>query len=198
MIAHLTGNILLISNDSLILDVHGVGYEVFISATNLERLKNSTSPVSLLIYTAVREDNLSLFGFLTIQEKQIFLKLISVSGIGPKLALSILSKISTEELIRAIFQKDLLTLTSISGVGKKTAERLVVELKDKLIHLSKDSSLESPAPKITPLIDDLLSALLNLGYNKIEAEKTLKVIQFTEPTNFEKTLKESLQALSKG
>lgn len=198
MIAHLTGNILLISNDSLTLDVHGVGYEVFISATNLERLKNSTSPVSLLIYTAVREDNLSLFGFLTIQEKQIFLKLISVSGIGPKLALSILSKISTEELIRAIFQKDLLTLTSISGVGKKTAERLVVELKDKLIHLSKDSSLESPAPKISPLIDDLLSALLNLGYNKIEAEKTLKVIQFTEPTNFEKTLKESLQALSKG
>jgi len=124
--------------------------------------------------------------------------LISVSGIGPKLALSILSKISTEELIRAIFQKDLLTLTSISGVGKKTAERLVVELKDKLLHLSKDSSLENQTPKITTLIDDLLSALLNLGYNKIEAEKTLKVIQFTEPTNFEKTLKESLQALSKG
>ncbi len=197
MIAHLTGNILHFSNDSLILDVHGVGYEVFLSATNLERLKNSTSPVSLLIYTAVREDNLSLFGFSTTQEKQIFLKLISVSGIGPKLALSILSKISTEELIRAIFQKDLLTLTSISGIGKKTAERLVVELKDKLLHLSKDSSMENPTPKITPLIDDLLSALLNLGYNKIEAEKTLKLIQFTEPTNFEKTLKESLQALSK-
>lgn len=197
MIAHLTGNILNFSNDSLILDVNGVGYEVFVSVTNLERLKSSTVPVSLLIYTAVREDNLSLFGFLTSQEKQIFLKLISVSGIGPKLALSILSKISTEDLIRAIFQKDLLTLTSISGIGKKTAERLVVELKDKLLSLSKDSSLESGTPKITPLIDDLLSALLNLGYNKIEAEKTLKAIRFTEPTNFEKTLKESLQALSK-
>src|SRR5262245_37164543 len=107
MIAHLKGTILFHSGDSVGLDVHGVGYEVLLSAHSLERLKNAASPVSLIIHTAVREDNITLFGFLSPREKQLFLRLISVSGIGPKLAINILSGIPSEELIEAIHREDL-------------------------------------------------------------------------------------------
>src|SRR4030095_2927181 len=126
MIAHLTGKILSVSGDSLVLDVGGVGYEVFLSAGHLEKLKtlSNRETVSVLIYTSVREDHITLFGFSNAREKQLFLRLISVSGIGPKLALNILSGIASDDLIDAIHREDLVRLTSVSGIGKKTAERM--------------------------------------------------------------------------
>ncbi len=195
MIAHLKGNLLSSAADSLVLDVAGVGYEIYASLHTLDKVKTGTNPVSLIIYTAVREDNISLFGFLTAREKQLFLRLISVSGIGPKLAMTILSGLPSEKLIEAIYHEDLIRLTSISGIGKKTAERMIVELKDKLLALSP--ALEDSSPKRGGVSDDVLSALLNLGYNRSEIEKTFDRIKVQHKTNFEEALKESLQALAK-
>jgi holliday junction DNA helicase RuvA len=197
MIAHLKGSVLSHASDSVVLDVGGVGYEVFLSAHSLERLKSAASPVSLIIHTAVREDHITLFGFLSPREKQLFLRLISVSGIGPKLAINILSGIPSEELIEAIHREDLVRLTAIPGIGKKTAERMIVELKDKLLSLVVASSVSESRAKKSPLSEDLLSALLNLGYNRNEIERTLERIRFSDKANFEQALKESLQALSK-
>jgi len=199
MIAHLTGKVLTLSGDSLILDVGGVGYEVFLSASNLEKLKHlpNRDAISILIYTAVREDNITLFGFLNPREKQLFLRLISVSGIGPKLAVNILSGIASDDLIDAIHREDLVRLTSVSGIGKKTAERMIVELKDKLLHLVGSPSLPESRPKRSKLSEDLLSALLNLGYSRGEIDKMMDRTKVHEKSDLEQALKESLAALSK-
>ncbi|MFO1519734.1 MAG: Holliday junction branch migration protein RuvA [bacterium] len=197
MIAHLKGALLSHGNDSVVLDVAGVGYEVFVSGKTLEKLKSQPNPVSVLVYTAVREDNITLFGFLTSREKQLFLRLISVSGIGPKLAVNILSGIPSDDLIEAIYREDLVRLTSIPGVGKKTAERMIVELKDKLLNLVETPSLPQNRPQKTALAEDVLSALVNLGYNRNQVEKMFERIKIHEKSDFEQALKESLQALSK-
>ncbi len=196
MIAFLKGVVIEKGEDYFILDVEGVGYEVFTPTTTLEKL-TLTQPLSLNIYTAVREDQISLFGFHSLREKKVFLLLISVSGIGPKLALNILSGISTEELIAAIYQGNLVRLTAISGVGKKTAERLIVELKDKLLKLCETPVLSEKQMQSSSATNDVLSALLNLGYNKNEIEKVLSRLQLNESTGFEASLKSALQALSK-
>ncbi len=199
MIAQLTGEISEICDDSLILNVQGVGYEIFLSSTSLEKLKTHQGSLSLSIYTAVREDAITLYGFLSRSVRELFVRLLRVSGIGPKLALNILSGIGSQDLIAAIHQEDLVRLTSISGIGKKTAERMIVELKDKLLDLLDQSSLkETSALKTKNQIErDVLSALLNLGYNRHEIEKTLERISFKENIAFEQALKESLQTLSK-
>ena len=198
MIAHLSGQIIHRSEDSIILDVQGVGYEIFLSAVSLEKLQNVSESVSLVIYTAVREDNITLFGFLNYAEKRLFLKLLSVSGIGPKLSMSILAGMPSQDLIDAIHREDLVRLTSISGIGKKTAERIILELKDKLLDLSTHSSSpEERRSRKSGLPEDLISALVNLGYNRNEIEKRLDRMQFQDPQNFQLSLKESLQALAK-
>src|SRR5688572_3829107 len=132
MIAYLNGKLLSKSINLAIVDVGGVGYEVHIPLTTYYELGETGSPVVLQIYTHVREDALQLFGFNTPLEKELFLRLISVSGVGPKLALGLLSNLSANELVQAILSSNLVQLTAISGVGKKTAERLVLELRDKL------------------------------------------------------------------
>lgn len=197
MIGYLQGDLLETRDDSVILNVGGVGYEVFVAAQTLEKIKKAGSPLSLIIYTAVREDSITLYGFLTSREKQLFLRLISVSGIGPKLAVNILSGIPSEDLIEAIHREDLIRLTAIPGVGKKTGERMILELKDKLIHLVEAPSSSERKSKKGPLTDDVLSALLNLGYNRGEIERTFDRIRIHEKLDFEEALKESLQALSK-
>lgn len=197
MIAHLTGQIIHRSEEGIILDVNGVGYEITLSTPSLEALAQKTEKISLSIYTAVREDNISLYGFLSHAEKRLFLKLISVSGIGPKLSMTILAGIAPQELIDAIYREDLIRLTAISGVGKKTAERMILELKDKLLDLVNLPLQEDRKIKKSFLPEDLLSALMNLGYNRSEIEKKLEKLQLRDPQNIQQSLKESLQVLGK-
>lgn len=197
MIAQLTGKIVHRGSDNLILDVNGVGYEVIISNSTLEKTVNHTDKITLVIYTAVREDNISLFGFLNHADKKLFLKLLSVSGIGPKLSMGILAALPSQELIEAIYREDLLRLTAISGIGKKTAERIILELKDKLLDLVDIPLGEHKRSKKFGLPEDLISALMNLGYNRPEIEKKLDRLHLKDPQNIEQSLKESLQLLSR-
>ncbi len=199
MIAHLTGTPLFIEQDHLILDVNGVGYEVFLPLPNLFQIQQAEkqSSLSLWIYTVVREDALLLYGFLKREEKEMFLKLISVSGIGPKLALTILSGIESGQLVKAVLEEDLVRLTAISGIGKKTAERLVLELKDKLKHFSGSADVLKVTKTSSPQKDELLSALLNLGYNRNEIDRFLSSTKVDFSQAFEALLREAFKALSK-
>ena len=181
MIAHLSGTLLSKQATSVIVDVGGVGYEVTIPLSTFYDLEDSGSPVQLRIYTHVREDTLQLFGFKTIRERELFLKIISVSGIGPKLGITLLSGMSAEELIACIRSNDLARLTLIPGIGRKTAERLVIELREKITSLAptqpEDELSERTALSAKPTQDsvrsDALSALLNLGYQRSSAEKAV-------------------------
>ncbi|MGC1783442.1 MAG: Holliday junction branch migration protein RuvA [Acidobacteriaceae bacterium] len=167
MIAHLRGRLLSKTPQSAVVEAAGVGYEVFISIPTFTALPAEGAEVALLIHTHVREDALALFGFTTPAEKRLFEKLLGISGIGPKLAITVLSGLPSERLIGAIHGQDHATLTRIPGVGKKTAERIVLELKDKLQDLG-------PAPVAgvaTPVSEDVLSALVNLGYQRAAAQK---------------------------
>src|SRR5215210_1492471 len=182
MIAHLSGNLLSKQANTCIIDVGGVGYEVTIPLSTFYDLEDVASTVQLRIYTHVREEALQLFGFKTARERELFLKLISVSGIGPKLGITMLSGMSADEIIASIRTNNLARLTSIPGVGRKTAERLVVELRDKITALSSPALEEEFAADggqrqgTSPdaVRDDALSALLNLGYQKTAAEKAVK------------------------
>jgi holliday junction DNA helicase RuvA len=195
VIAHLSGRLLRKSPQEAIVDVQGVGYRVFIPVSTFYRLGDEGAPVSLLIHTHVREDALSLFGFESQGERTLFERLIDVAGIGPKLALNILSGIEAPELVEALRSADLARLTRIPGVGKKTAERLVLELKDKLPVLGG----AAPAPTIAPqpVKEDLVSALANLGYSRAEAEKAVDpALREDEHGRFEDLLRRSLRILS--
>lgn len=178
MIARLTGVLHAIDSDRLLVDVGGVGYEVFVSGSSFSALPGEGATGTLEIHTHVREDQLTLFGFATREEKAMFLRLLTVSGIGPKVALGILSGMSTRDLAGAIARGDVKRLTQISHVGKKIAERLVVELKDKIgnvvdLPLSQ-GSIPVPAPvRLSGPQDEALSALMNLGYKRGEAEAAL-------------------------
>jgi Holliday junction DNA helicase RuvA len=170
MIAHLRGK--LIAKNAAgqaIVEAAGVGYELAISVPTFADLPAVGNEVALHVHTHVREDQFALYGFLRQQEKQLFEKLLSVSGIGPKVALNILSGIKAEMLVAAIRGNDLAQLTRVPGVGKKTAERMVVELRDKL-----ESFAAAPAtPPASPLEEDVISALVNLGYPRAAAERAL-------------------------
>jgi len=174
MIAHLSGTLLSKQATSVILDVAGVGYEVTIPLSTFYDLEDLGSPVQLRIYTHVREDALQLFGFKTARERELFMRLISVSGIGPKLGITLLSGMSADEMIASIRTNNLARLTLIPGVGRKTAERPVVELREKVAALSSPELEEELGAKAevrtVPTEDsvraDALSALLNLGYQR--------------------------------
>ncbi len=171
MIAHLRGKLLSKLPHQAIVEAAGVGYDVAISVSTFTALPAENGEVSLHIHTQVREDTLALFGFLTRDEKRIFERLITVSGVGPKLAITILSGLSTERLATAIRGQDHATLVKVPGVGKKLAERLVVELKDKL----EDMAIAAPAMQSAgPAADDVLSALVNLGYSRPAAQKAIE------------------------
>ena len=181
MIAHLSGTLLSKHATSVILDVGGVGYEVTIPVSTFYDLEDTGANVQLRIYTHVREDALQLYGFKTSRERELFVRLISVSGVGPKLAITLLSGMSADEMIASIRTNNLARLTLIPGIGRKTAERLVIELRDKVESLSSPELEEElgakPGVPSTLSEDavraDALSALLNLGYQRGSAEKAI-------------------------
>jgi Holliday junction DNA helicase RuvA len=206
MIAHLSGTLLAKQATSVILDVGGVGYEVTIPLSTFYDLEEIGSTAKLRIYTYVREDSLQLFGFRTLRERELFLKLISVGGIGPKLGITILSGMSADEIILSIRTNNLGRLTSIPGIGKKTAERIVIELRDKIAALSGPQPDEDPgsragraaASSADTINDDALSALLNFGYQKSAAEKALNsAMQEGGEITVETLLRRSLRLLAK-
>jgi Holliday junction DNA helicase RuvA len=192
VIAHLRGKLAQKDPARVIVDVNGVGYEVFIPLTTFSSLPNAGSEVSIDVHTHVREDVIALYGFSTRRERSIFEKLMTISGIGPKLAMTILSGGSVEDLVGAIKRGDLARLTAIPGVGKKTAERIVLELKDRL----QDFAEAQPKSGIE---SDVLSALENLGYNRALAEAAVRRAQDGDrDPAFEVLFKRSLQILTKG
>ena len=195
MIAHLRGTLLEKSPNSAIIETGGVGYEVTISVSTFTHLPDPGTEIRLRIHTHVREDALALFGFLTTDEKALFEKLITVSGIGPKLAMSVLSGIAAGELVTAIRTSQTDRLVRIPGVGKKTAERIVLELRDKLDAIG--GTAVTPAPKAVVLSDlemDVLSALVNLGCQRTAAENAIrKAAQAGAGPDFEELFRKSLE-----
>lgn len=196
MIARLSGTLAEKHLQRLIVDVAGVGYDVIVPLSTMYALGDPGSRVALRIYTHVREDALQLFGFATALEQQLFEKLISVSGIGPKVGLSVLSGIEPEELMRAIRGGDVARLTRIPGVGRKTAERLVLELKDRLPQTdvtAPDAPAAAPGDNVR---DDLVSALVNLGYQPATVDRAVdKVLHAAEDRSFEPLLRATLKLL---
>ena len=199
MIAHLRGRILEKHPNRIVVDVNGVGYDVAVPLSTFYDLGDAGADVSLRIHTHVREDALALYGFASALELDLFERLIGVSGIGPKLGLAVLSGIEPLDLIRAIEQADVARLTAIPGVGKKTSERIVLELKDRLpkaqvVAVAAGFMGEEPPA----LRDDLLSALVNLGYHRPLAEKAVAAaIKTTPDGGFERTLKQALRELAR-
>jgi Holliday junction DNA helicase RuvA len=192
VIAHLRGKLAQKEPARVIVDVNGVGYEVFIPLTTFTALPAAGSDVSIDVHTHVREDMIALYGFSTRRERTIFEKLMTISGIGPKLAVTILSGGSVEDLVGAIRRADLARLTAIPGVGRKTGERIILELKDKL----QDFAEAQPKSSVEV---DVLSALENLGYNRALAEGALRrAMNGDGEPAFEVLFKRSLQILTKG
>lgn len=196
MIARLSGTLLDKALQRLVVDVAGVGYEVLVPLSTYYAIGDTGAPVTLRIHTHVREEALQLFGFLTPLEIALFERLIGVNGIGPRLALAVLSGIEPPELVRAIRAADLARLTRIPGVGRKTAERLVVELKDRLPEVAGEAV--AAAPEAAPGVrDDLLSALGNLGYQRAAAEKAVdRELAQAEEEDFEVVLRAVLRRLA--
>ncbi|HYL35338.1 MAG TPA: Holliday junction branch migration protein RuvA [Bryobacteraceae bacterium] len=196
MIAFLRGRLLEKHPNQIIVETGGVGYDVLIPISTFSALPEAGAEVKLRIHTHVREDTLALFGFLTAEEKSIFEKLISVSGIGPSLAVKVLSGMATSDLIPAIRSGHVEQLVRIPGVGKKTAERIVLELKDKLDGIgggSAPGTVEKPAEKLSTLDQDVLSALLNLGCNRAAAEAAVRNARSAgAPAEFEPLFRKAL------
>jgi len=199
LIALLTGKVAFKSPAFIIMDVNGVGYRVQIPFSTYYDLPDEGGTVSLNIYTHVKEDSISLFGFRTPAEKNFFQLLISVSGIGPKMGKDILSNIQVEDLGQAIVRGDLARLSAIPGIGRKTAERLVLELKEKVLKLDvSPAAKEGSGPVIFPdLKDDVASALVNLGYKDAVVNKTLAGIKIPPDASMETVLKQALKLLMK-
>jgi Holliday junction DNA helicase RuvA len=200
VIAHLRGTLLEKHPSRLIVDVGGVGYDVQVPLSTFYVLGEPGAPVTLRVHTHVREEVLALYGFATALEQELFERLIGISGIGPKLALAVLSGIETVELIKAIRLQDVARLTAIPGIGKKTAERIGLELKDRL-PMAMQSAGQTPieaAPE-DQLRTDLLSALLNLGYQRAAAEKAIeRALKGSSDAGFEQALRAVLRGLMQG
>jgi Holliday junction DNA helicase RuvA len=194
MIAHLRGRLISKHPNQAIVEAAGVGYDVTITVPAFSELPGVGSEVALHIHTHVREDALALYGFLRPEEKQLFEKLITVSGIGPKLAITILSGMATNDMVGAIRANDYARLTKIPGIGKKTAERMCVELRDKL-----EGFGETPTPKsISAVEEDVISALTNLGYQRVLAEKAVeRAVASAGRENFDEVFRAALGGLSK-
>jgi Holliday junction DNA helicase RuvA len=196
MIAHLRGKLLAKHPNQVIVETSGVGYDVTISVPTFSDLPEIGAEVALHIHTHVREDVIALYGFLRSSEKLLFEKLITVSGIGPKLAITILSGMPADDMVRAIRGNDIARLTRIPGIGKKTAERMVLELRDKLPEAGPSAAPTIPSLSATE--EDVLSALVNLGYQRVAAEKTLAVAaKEGEGKSFDQMFRAALNRLSK-
>ena len=202
MIAHLTGILFSKSPQSVVIDTAGVGYHINIPLSTFYQLPDEMEKVSLHVYTHVREDMLQLFGFQTKREKEIFLLLISISGIGPKLALNILSGIGIEELLSAIMSADSERISAIPGVGKKTSQRITLELKEKVSDIFEGTEVrprEKVQIKNKEIFDDALSALINLGYPRKSAKIVIEnVLHNDNDINLDTLLKEALRSLASG
>jgi len=198
MIGRLSGQLVEKQPSRLIINVQGVGYEVQVPLSTFYGLGDTGTEISLRVHTHVREDTLSLFGFATELELQLFEHLISISGVGPRLALAVLSGIEPPDLVRAIRDADVARLTRIPGIGKKTAQRVGLELKDKfprnLDAEIKDNKIES---EFDGSRGDVLSALLNLGYHRTLAERAVERAFESAEGGFESTLRQALRELSK-
>jgi holliday junction DNA helicase RuvA len=202
LIASLRGHILEKHPNRIVIDVNGVGYEVFVPLSTFYGLGDAGSTITVRIHTHVREDALLLYGFATLLEQELFERLIGVSGIGPKVALAVLSGIEPQDLIHAIERGDLARLTAIPGVGKKTSERIVLELKDRLPRERAVARAAGAAPPDAPVMrDDVVSALVNLGYHRPLAEKAaeaaIKTLGSAADASFERMLKQALREVAK-
>ena len=197
MIAQISGTLAHKVPGEVIVDVGGVGYQVFIPLNVFYRLPEIGERVTLYIHTHLREDALQLFGFQEATEKQVFLLLNSVAGIGPKLAVNILSGIPADELAQAIKEGDQLRLVSIPGVGKKLAERMIVELRDKFATFQAQVTETPVASNGSQLMQDAVSALVNLGYRKAEVEKSVRDTVQAGNTTLEEVIKEALRRISR-
>lgn len=207
MIAHLSGTLLSKQATSVIVDVGGVGYELAIPLSTFYDLGEIGEPVQLRVYTHVREDALQLYGFKTARERELFLQLISVNGVGPALAIKLLSGMNADEMIASIRTNNLVRLVAIPGVGRKTAERLVVDLRDKIAALSSPALEEEFAAKAAvegapttteAMRNDAMSALANLGYQKAAVEKAVKnAVDEGGELSVEVILRRSLRSLAK-
>jgi Holliday junction DNA helicase RuvA len=193
MIAHLRGKLIARHPNQVIVDAMGVGYDVTISVPTFSELPPAGGEVALHIHTHVREDQIALYGFLRPEEKHLFEKLISVSGIGPKLAITILSGMPTDEMTSAIRGNDVVRLTKIPGIGRKTAERMVLELRDKLPPAGTDQV--HVVPSLSAVQEDVLSALMNLGYQRLSAEKALSTVE--KNGSFDAMFRAALAVMSK-
>jgi Holliday junction DNA helicase RuvA len=201
MIAQLSGTLIQKSVTQCVVDVHGAGYRVIVPLSTFYELPDAGRPVVLQIHTHVREDAISLYGFHTEEEREVFQLMISVSGIGPKLAVNVLSGISAGEWIRAVTVEDLKRLTGIPGVGRKTAERMILELKDKAVKLGSQTT---PAVGVSEvwtgekMKEDALSALVNLGYKGSSARDAVERImkEAPEPLSLDQILKEALRMMA--
>ena len=198
MIAHLKGKLTNKSPIEIAIDVNGVGYQVFVPLSTFYVLPELGNEVFLNIHTHMREESLKLFGFYTTDEKRIFEKLIAINKVGPKLALTILSGMSPTELFNTIDSNDIGKLNTIPGIGRKTAERLILEMRDKMSGLSFEFTSTKDSIPQNGLFDDALSALVNLGYKKSQAEQTLKKVweDGEIERSIEDLIKKSLNLLS--
>jgi Holliday junction DNA helicase RuvA len=195
VIAQLRGRILRKTPQAVVIDTAGVGYKAFIPVSTFYRLGEEGSEVSLRIHTHVREDAIALFGFASAGEHALFERLIEVAGVGPRLAVNILSGIEADELVEALRSSDVARLVRVPGVGRKTAERLVVELKDKMP--SREAAPDQPAAEGLGPKEDLLSALANLGYSRGEAERCVeRALRDNGDGRFEDLLRRALQVVS--
>ena len=200
MIAFLRGRVLDKQPNRVIVDVGGVGYDVSVPLSTFYTAGEPGAEISLRVHTHVREDQLALFGFATVLELTVFERLIGISGIGPKVALSVLSGIEPRELVSAVQHGDVARLTRIPGVGKKTAERIVLELRDRLPKAMEAVAIGGPPPSASDALrDDLASALVNLGYQRAAIEKTLDRLLNDRPdtARFEDVLRAALKDLSR-
>jgi Holliday junction DNA helicase RuvA len=194
VIAHLRGKLISKHPNQVVIETGGVGYDVVISVPTFTELPEAGREVALHIHTHVREDALALYGFLRADEKRLFERLIAVSGIGPKLAITCLSGMPTDQMVAAIRGNDAALLTRIPGIGRKTAERMVLELRDKLEAFAATPS----APAATPVEEDVLSALMNLGYGRPAAERALAAAARNgKSSSFDALFRDALAALSK-
>ena len=196
MIAYLRGKLLAKTPNRAIVETGGIGYDVTITVPTFTELPQVGTEVSFHIHTYVREDVLALYGFSRPEEKDLFERLISVTGIGPKLAVTILSGMAADEMVGAIRGNDVAQLTKIPGIGKKTAERMVLELRDKLPPLGAEAVTEIPT--LTAVQEDVMSALINLGYQRGVAEKAVSTVaRDGHSDSFEKMFRGALAALSR-
>jgi len=197
MIAHIRGQLLVKHPNQAIVECAGIGYDLTITVPTFTGMPEAGSEVSLFVHTHVREDALLLFGFLRSEEKRLFEKLISVSGIGPKLAITILSGMPASEMVGSLRGGDIARLTKIPGIGKKTAERMVLELKDKLEEFTATKAAVAVAAPVSAIEQDVISALVNLGYQRPAAEKALSALGAPDGRSFEQLFRAAMSSLSK-